>query len=83
MAALKGKSPAMSFATLRVALSRTIDMAVLIPFLSELMRAMNGLELKFRRGTVDEMPRSRGRQGWTGMGPRQRTCQCTNSAGRC
>jgi DNA-binding transcriptional LysR family regulator len=42
-------------ATLRVALSRTIDLALLIPFLSELMRAMNGLELKFLRGTADEI----------------------------
>ena len=42
-------------ATLRVALSRTVDMALLIPFLSELMRAMNGLELKFLRGTADEI----------------------------
>lgn len=42
-------------ATLKLALSRTIEMAVLIPFLSELMRAMNGLELKFLRGTADEV----------------------------
>jgi DNA-binding transcriptional LysR family regulator len=42
-------------ATLRVALSRTIEMALLIPFLSELMRAMNGLELKFLRGRADEI----------------------------
>ncbi len=42
-------------ATLRLALSRTIDMTLLIPFLSELMRTMNGLELKFLRGTADEI----------------------------
>lgn len=42
-------------AALRVALSRTIDMALLLPFLSELMRAMNGLELKFQRGTAAEI----------------------------
>ena len=42
-------------ATLRLALSRTIDMGLLIPFLSELMRAMNGLELKFLRGTGNEI----------------------------
>ena len=42
-------------ATLRIALSRTVDMALLIPFLAELMRAMNGLELKFLRGTADEI----------------------------
>jgi DNA-binding transcriptional LysR family regulator len=42
-------------ATLRLALSRTIGMTLLIPFLSELMRVMNGLELKFLRGTADEI----------------------------
>ena len=42
-------------AALRIALSRTIDMALLIPFLSQLMRAMNGLELKFLRGTAAEI----------------------------
>jgi DNA-binding transcriptional LysR family regulator len=42
-------------ATLKVALSRTIDMALLIPFLTELMRAMNGLELKFLRGTGSDV----------------------------
>lgn len=42
-------------ATLKVALSRSVGMALLIPFLSELMRAMNGLELKFLRGTTDEV----------------------------
>lgn len=42
-------------ATLRLALSRSVDLAVLIPFLSELMRAFNGLDLKFLRGTGDEV----------------------------
>lgn len=42
-------------ATLRIALSRTVGMALIVPFLSELMRAMNGLELKFLRGTADEV----------------------------
>jgi DNA-binding transcriptional LysR family regulator len=42
-------------AALRIALSRTVDMALLVPFLSELMRAMNGLELKFLRGTAPEI----------------------------
>jgi DNA-binding transcriptional LysR family regulator len=42
-------------ATLRLALSRTIDIGLLIPFLSELLRAMNSLELKFLRGTADEI----------------------------
>lgn len=42
-------------ATLRLALSRTIDMELLTPFLSELMRAMNGLELKVLRGSIAEV----------------------------
>lgn len=42
-------------ATLRLALSRTIDLRLVIPLLSELTRAMNGLELKFLRGTSDEV----------------------------
>ena len=42
-------------ATLKLALSRTVDMTLLIPFLRELMRAMNGLELKFLRGTGAEI----------------------------
>jgi DNA-binding transcriptional LysR family regulator len=42
-------------ATLRIALSRTIDLEIILPFLAELMRAMNGLELKFLRGTASEI----------------------------
>ena len=42
-------------AALRIALSRTVDMSLLVPFLTELMRAMNGLELKFLRGTAAEV----------------------------
>jgi DNA-binding transcriptional LysR family regulator len=42
-------------ATLRLALSLTIDLEILLPFLAELMRAMNGLELKFLRGTASEI----------------------------
>ncbi len=42
-------------ASLRIAMSRTTDMALVIPFLTELMRAMNGLELKFLRGTAAEV----------------------------
>ena len=42
-------------AALSIALSRTVDMALLVPFLTELMRAMNGLELKFLRGTAAEV----------------------------
>ena len=42
-------------ATLRIAMSRTIDMTLVIPFLTELLRAMNGLDLKFLRGTAAEV----------------------------
>jgi len=42
-------------ATLTVALSRTVDMGLLVPFLTELMRAMNGVELKFFRGNAMEV----------------------------
>ena len=42
-------------ATLRLALSRTIDITILLPFLKELVRTMNGLELKFLRGTAAEI----------------------------
>jgi DNA-binding transcriptional LysR family regulator len=42
-------------ATLRLALSRTIDLTLVLPFLAELLRAMNGLELKFIRGTTAEI----------------------------
>jgi len=37
-------------ASLRLGLSRSIDISVLVPYLSELNRAFNGLELKFLRG---------------------------------
>jgi len=42
-------------ASLRLALSQTVDLSLLIPFLRELMRAMNGLELKFMRGSATEV----------------------------
>lgn len=42
-------------ATLRLALSRTIDMSLLVPFLSELTRVLKGLEFKFLRGTAAEV----------------------------
>lgn len=54
------KSLATSFkkgeiASLRLALSRTVDMNLLVPALSHLLRVMNGLELKFLRGTAQEV----------------------------
>lgn len=42
-------------ATLRLALSRTIGMELLTPYLSELMRSMTGLGLKFQRGSIAEI----------------------------
>jgi DNA-binding transcriptional LysR family regulator len=42
-------------ATLRIALSRSIKLELFISVLTELMRAVNGLELKFLRGTADEI----------------------------
>lgn len=42
-------------ATLRLALSHAVDIGLLVPFLTELMRAINGLELKFLRGTAPEI----------------------------
>ena len=41
-------------ASLRLALSNTVDSTLLIPFLTELTRAFPGLELRFLRGTGDE-----------------------------
>jgi DNA-binding transcriptional LysR family regulator len=42
-------------ASLRLALSHTIDISLLLPYLSELTRAFNGLELKFQRGSSIEV----------------------------
>jgi DNA-binding transcriptional LysR family regulator len=42
-------------ASLRLALSHTVDISLLVPFLSELNRAFNGLELKFLRGSGVEI----------------------------
>jgi DNA-binding transcriptional LysR family regulator len=42
-------------ASLRLALSHTVDISLLVPFLSELNRAFNGLELKFLRGSGIEI----------------------------
>ena len=42
-------------ASLRLALSHTIDISLLVPYLSELTRAFNGLELKFLRGSGTEI----------------------------
>ena len=58
--ALSAKSLATSIKTgnvapVRIALSRSIGMELLIPYLSELTRAFKGLELKFRRGTGPEV----------------------------
>jgi len=42
-------------ASLRLALSHTVDISLFVPFLSELSRAFNGLELKFLRGSGMEI----------------------------
>jgi DNA-binding transcriptional LysR family regulator len=42
-------------ATLKLALSSAVDISLLLPFLKELVRTMNGLELKFIRGTATEI----------------------------
>jgi DNA-binding transcriptional LysR family regulator len=42
-------------ASLRLALSHTVDISLLMPYLSEFTRAFNGLELNFQRGTSIEV----------------------------
>jgi DNA-binding transcriptional LysR family regulator len=59
-AALGARSLASSFRSgdigaLRIALSHTIDISILIPFLEELKRSFRGLEFKFMRGTAAEV----------------------------
>lgn len=44
-----------TIAPVRIALSRSMGMEILIPYLSELTRAFKGLELKFQRGTGPEV----------------------------
>lgn len=44
-----------SIAPLSIALSRTIPMSLLVPHLAELVKTFDGLELKFKRGTADEV----------------------------
>jgi DNA-binding transcriptional LysR family regulator len=41
-------------ATLRVALSETVDLAILIPYVDELRKHHKHLELKLLRGTADD-----------------------------
>jgi len=59
-AAVGARTLASSFRTgdigaLRLALSHTFDIALLIPFLTELKRSFNGLEFKLMRGNVEEI----------------------------
>jgi DNA-binding transcriptional LysR family regulator len=59
-AALGARTLASSFRSgdigaLRLALSHTLDMSLLIPFLSELKRSFKGLEFKLMRGTPTEI----------------------------
>jgi DNA-binding transcriptional LysR family regulator len=53
--ALAGLIKRGEIASLRLALSHTVDISLLVPFLSELNRAFNGLELKFLRGSGIEI----------------------------
>jgi DNA-binding transcriptional LysR family regulator len=53
--ALAGSIKRGEIASLRLALSHTVDISLLVPFLSELNRAFNGLELKFLRGSGIEI----------------------------
>ena len=59
-AAVGARSLASSFRSgdigaLRLAMSHTFDLAILIPFLEELKRSFKGLEFKFMRGTAAEI----------------------------
>ncbi len=59
-AALGARTLASSFRSgdvgaLRLALSHTLDIAILIPFLEELKRSFKGLEFKLMRGTTQEI----------------------------
>lgn len=59
-AATEARSVATSFkagevGTLKLALSRTIDLSLLLPFLSELSRVFKGVEFKFLRGSAADV----------------------------
>jgi len=59
-AAVGARTLASSFRTgdigaLRLALSHTLDIALLIPFLTELKRSFNGLEFKLMRGSAEQI----------------------------
>jgi DNA-binding transcriptional LysR family regulator len=59
-AALGARTLASSFRTgdigaLRLALSHTLDIAILIPFLEELKRSFKGLEFKLMRGSAEQI----------------------------
>jgi DNA-binding transcriptional LysR family regulator len=59
-AAAEARSVATSFkagevGALKLALSRTIDLSLLLPFLNEVSRAFAGIEFKFLRGSAQEV----------------------------
>jgi DNA-binding transcriptional LysR family regulator len=59
-AAAEARSVATSFkagevGALKLALSRTIDLSLLLPFLNEMSRAFAGIEFKFLRGSAQEV----------------------------
>jgi DNA-binding transcriptional LysR family regulator len=59
-AAAEARSVATSFkagevGALKLALSRTVDLSLLLPFLNEMSRAFAGIEFKFLRGSAQEV----------------------------
>ncbi len=59
-AAAEARSVATSFkagdvGALKLALSRTVDLSVLLPFLSEMSRVFKGIEFKFLRGSAQDV----------------------------
>jgi DNA-binding transcriptional LysR family regulator len=59
-AAAEARSVATSFkagevGALKLALSRTVDLSLLLPFLNEMSRAFSGIEFKFLRGSAQEV----------------------------
>lgn len=59
-AAAEARSVATSFKSgevgaLKLALSRTVDLSLLLPFLSEMSRVFKGIEFKFLRGSAQEV----------------------------
>ncbi len=59
-AAMEARTLATSFkagdvGALKLALSRTVDLSLLLPFLNEMSRAFKGIEFKFLRGNAEDV----------------------------